>query len=769
MPQTVNDRWAAHKSLYNMYGPTEVTCGATTKQLLPGQPVTCGIPNPSVRLYILNDKQRLVPSGVIGEIYISGIQVSEGYVGRPLETARSFLPDSICRQLNSRMYKTGDYGYWNQNGDLVCMGRKDRQIKLRGFRLDLTDLEARMLKAAPDVKAIALVQRKDFLIAMVQPSSLDIAGFKAGIARLLPTQALPRHIIAADQFPLTSAGKVDHAAISNMKSSSGVQYKMPLSCPVLDSMIAIWREILGLASDVPIGSESDFVDLGGNSIQQMQLASKVAAKYGGPVSLQTVLEHSMLSDLAREVERADTRTKLPSGTGCVQDESELSLIETDWWYKYELRLGSSAFNVNFVSRVEKGVDLLELSSAWNTVLRRHRILSSRYRHYRRSGVRKFFSEIPPRVERVRSIDIWQEINRPFDLSVDYLITVHISADYMLVRISHIICDLTSLRTLLREVALVYAGATLPEISTTYAERSLLRTAIAPETLRFWSEYLADLPSEHIAVPRIQNRTSYGGASEVCKMSKELFHDMIRYVSNEKVTFHQLALAAVALALQHSSDILDIVLGAPFLGRETEDDRDTVGLFLQPLPIRIRYPPPPVRSRSKDFGTSDATPGTKHKSFVHSVQGSSQAALSHAIPWTRLLEHLKIQSDFPDNPLFAVMVTFHDDRQENSSPLPGCRTLYTWSEGAKFGLMTEFMATSQNTLLLRIEYDTKCFNSNDVACLQELIVAALKHLMAGLDLDKTRERLKEVKCGQSTSEELERCAEWEFFGVEMDKL
>ena len=122
-----------------------------------------------------------------------------------MEAAKVFVSDCNGRHSGKRMYKTGDHGYWNPDGDLVCLGRKDRQIKLRGFRIDVNDPEVRILKAISNANASAIIQRRDFLVAIVQPQSLDILAFKSTMTRVLPVHALPRHIVAVDEFPLTGA------------------------------------------------------------------------------------------------------------------------------------------------------------------------------------------------------------------------------------------------------------------------------------------------------------------------------------------------------------------------------------------------------------------------------------------------------------------------------------------------------------------------------------------------------------------------------------
>lgn len=208
---SVVEQWAPGRKLYNMYGPTEGTCGATITRLLPEQPVTIGRPNPTSRVYILSQSGRLMPRGAVGEIYTAGVQVSLGYLNLPQETTERFLPDSVCPNLGEKMYKTGDRGYWDEDGNVVCLGRNDRQIKLRGFRLDLDDLEARIANALPGVKAVALAKAQDRagLVAMVQPADLDPAALQAAVRARLPRQAVPSAMACVDSFPMTRAGKVD--------------------------------------------------------------------------------------------------------------------------------------------------------------------------------------------------------------------------------------------------------------------------------------------------------------------------------------------------------------------------------------------------------------------------------------------------------------------------------------------------------------------------------------------------------------------------------
>ncbi|RAL63968.1 hypothetical protein DID88_003156 [Monilinia fructigena] len=171
---------------------------------------------PLVYTFSRPKSQQLLPPGVIGEIYLAGVQVARGYIGMPQMSAERFLPDSICNRQGEMMYRTGDRGYFNRAGEVECLGRNDRQIKLRGFRLDLNDLEIRVAEAIPECSGIAICQKGDYLVAMVQPETLNISKVRAKVTKVLPVHAVPRIFMAVEKFPMTPAGKLDYKAITNM-------------------------------------------------------------------------------------------------------------------------------------------------------------------------------------------------------------------------------------------------------------------------------------------------------------------------------------------------------------------------------------------------------------------------------------------------------------------------------------------------------------------------------------------------------------------------
>ena len=249
-----------------MYGPTEGTYGASIKQLFPGKAVTIGTPNPTTRIYILNERQSLTPIGMVGEIYLAGIQISKGYLDLPVETENRFLPDAVLHN-GEQMYRTGDRGYWNEYGEIICLGRRDRQIKLRGFRLDMNDLEIRVMKAIPALEAVAIAPRGEQLCALVQPASVNIEDVRRRISEILPSYAIPQRIQAVEKFPTTAAGKIDYAAVGRKKFEATQTLIGAPRTSTEKAVASAFRTVLELEKDVAVNADSHFIELGGHSLR----------------------------------------------------------------------------------------------------------------------------------------------------------------------------------------------------------------------------------------------------------------------------------------------------------------------------------------------------------------------------------------------------------------------------------------------------------------------------------------------------------------------
>ncbi|RYP47123.1 hypothetical protein DL768_006766 [Monosporascus sp. mg162] len=255
----------------------------------------------------------------------------------------------------------------------------------------------------------------------------------------------------------------------------------------------------------------------------------------------------------------------------------------------------------------------------------------------------------------------------------------------------------------------------------------MEVEVQPSTkdFTFWHAYLSDHPRPNYSIGKWPRRSSYSGTSYIVRYSG------LRYIS-QAPPFHVIpegdcASGVTGSALQHRLEKIDIVLGAPHLGRNGDEAQDIVGLFLEYLAIRIRYPPLMVTA-------------TPVKDFLRTVQESSQDALAHAIPWHLLLESLNITPELPDPPLFDVVVSYHDDFGRIAMPGIEAKPVYAWTEGAKFKLMVEFVVATDASLLMRLEYSDECFDTRSIAILGRSIVTALDLIVDGISHEVIKRRL-----------------------------
>lgn len=746
VPQYVNDLWSKHVNMYNMYGPTEATCGATIQKLSPGRKVTIGPPNPTTRIYILDRNQQLVPPGVIGEIYCAGVQVARGYVGRPELTAEKFLPDTIEKRPGEMMYRTGDRGFFNHDGEVECLGRNDRQIKLRGYRTDLNDIEMRVAQGIPECTAVAICQKDDYLVAMIQPETLDMSDVRARVMKTVPIHAVPRIIRAVEKFPFTPAGKIDYKKIAEVCTSAApVAASTKLS--VTESQIAqVWRDLLALPETDKISTDSNFAELGGHSVLQLRLASKLSHVYKQNIPMAKIIGASTLAEMAKIVDEIKGTSKSDASSGLQPlGLNNVAPIEADWVQKYEIKRGTSAFNVTFAAAIDpEKIDVDHLAASWNAVLARHPIFRSRYHPDEKKphGVGRLLSRYCPQVVRLDddNFDLWREVNRPFHLDRQNPIRVFITDSTILATMSHIIADLTSLQVVLKEVMQLYNEEALPRVQHKYADTTQWASPITDAQKQWWQTYLQDSDAAQNYVSRLPKRSAYDGVTRLTQLPKPLAKRLLKYSTENKVTLHQMALGATALALQTDSENTDMVLGGPYFNRGA-DDVETVGLFLEPIPIRIQH------SASKG-------------SFLSAVQSASQSAIANAIPWHEILKATgKSEAVYPNQALTDIMVTFHDDRTSPKLPIEGLEPLVTYTKGSKFTLLVEFCAVSEDVVLLRLEYDNTLISDAEIHRIWSLLEEALESMVAGKSYTEIKERLRSVE----VAEKAEGSAPESYFG------
>jgi amino acid adenylation domain-containing protein len=308
LPRSIAEELLARsEEVWDLYGPTETTILSAGSRVRPGIPL--GLRNiiDNTTLYLLDRDLMPVPVGVPGELYIGGMGLARGYLGRAALTAERFLPNPFHETPGERMYRTGDLMRYREDGNLEFLGRSDHQVKLRGFRIELGEIEA-VLARHPAVRQVAVLAREDtpgnkYLVAYVAPdgsSSPAIADLRDYLRQSLPEYMVPSAFVTLHEFPRNSNGKFDRSALpppNQQRSESLPRYMAPRSA--LESiLVEIWAEVLG--SD-QVGTHDDFFELGGHSLLATQVIARIATALGVELPVRLVFEAPTIAGLAQRI------------------------------------------------------------------------------------------------------------------------------------------------------------------------------------------------------------------------------------------------------------------------------------------------------------------------------------------------------------------------------------------------------------------------------------------------------------------------------------
>jgi non-ribosomal peptide synthase protein (TIGR01720 family) len=391
-------RWAPGRRMFNGYGPTEATVWVTSTAAL-SEPVAPPIGRPvrNTRAYVLDEALRLAAVGVPGELYVAGVQLARGYLERPALTAERFVADPFGVP-GTRMYRTGDLVKWRADGQLEFLGRVDRQVKVRGFRIEPGEIE-NVLAAHPAVAQAAVVVREDRpgdkrIVAYVVPAGEDTPGdggavpaveaasvqdgdtvvcaggarvdtgeLRAHLAGRLPDYMVPAAFVCLDALPLTANSKLDLAALPAPDFTARAEVVAPPRTPREEILCRIFAEVLGLPR---AGVTSSFFELGGDSILSLQLISRARA-HGLALTARDVFRHQTVEALAAHA--ADVPDAV-AAADAVDAVGPLPPTPIMHWLR-ELDAPVDGFNQSIVLRTPADLDLPGLTGAVQALLDRH--------------------------------------------------------------------------------------------------------------------------------------------------------------------------------------------------------------------------------------------------------------------------------------------------------------------------------------------------------------------------------------------------------------
>lgn len=674
--------------LVNHYGPTENAVVATAGII--GQqpddvirPPALGKPIANNQIYVLDRQLRPVPQGVIGELYIGGRSLARGYRGRADSTAERFSPNpfggSSTVSAGTRLYRTGDLVRYRADGALEFVGRADQQVKIRGHRIELAEIEQALL-AHPAVRECAVVlphttageaRLNAFWVAQTPANaSLDALTLRRFLRDKLPDFMLPADFRRLDALPLTSHGKLDRRALSAIISTSGhhAGQSGPPRNPVEAIIAHIWEEVLRVES---VGAGDDFFALGGHSLLATQIVSRLRDAFGVELPLRELFLSPTVAGVAEKVAalRQGELSAPPLSAQPRPGEFPLSFAQQRLWFVQRLAPNSSSNNIATAVRIKGALDTAAMEQSLREIIRRHEVLRTVFPE-REGQPQQLILPISSVTCRLPVVDLQelaetqreaearrravQEAQQPFDLAVGPLLrTTLLRLDerehVLLLSMHHIISDGWSFGILIRELTALYRAYTkqlpspLPELPLQYADfaawqRRWLQAEALERQLAYWRKQLQGVPVLELPTdrprPPIQR---FNGATYSFLVEPETLTALQSLSRRESVTLFIVLLAAFKTLLHQKTQQDDIVLGADIANRNRTETEGLIGFFVNMLVLRTNLAGDP------DFGT-----------LLRRVREVALDAYAHQdAPFEKLVEALHAPRDLSRNPLFQI--------------------------------------------------------------------------------------------------------------------
>ncbi|PHM74457.1 non-ribosomal peptide synthetase [Xenorhabdus kozodoii] len=739
-------------TLFNAYGPTEITVCAThwrcpsnyTEALAP-----IGRPTANSRIYLLDDDGQPVPLGAVGEMYIGGAGVTRGYLNLPDLTNERFLADPFSAAMDARMYRTGDLARYLPDGNLVFVGRNDQQVKIRGFRIEPGEIEARLTEypAVREAWVLALGdgQEKRLIAYIVAEDDNGLpTRLREHLSAILPDYMVPAAFVRLDAFPLTPNGKLDRRALPVPEQNAFARqvYAAPQGETEI-ALAAIWRELLGIEQ---ISRYDNFFALGGHSLLAVRVMNRIAA-FGVELPLVALFTSPSLAAFAERInaQRHAGREKLSEMIPVSRDSAlPLSFAQQRLWFLAQFDGVSDTYHIPLVLHLRGQLNIAAWQQALDRLFARHEALRSVFIMVdgqpqvtllpAESGLPLKYDdlrnepEIDEQLERLRV----QETETPFDLTRGPLIRGTLiqrgDEDYLfLLTQHHIVSDGWSLGILRSELSALYSACLhqqpdpLLSLVIQYPDYAAWqRKVFAGDGLREQSDYwcrtlsdapvLLELPTDR---PR-PSRQSFTGGRIPVQIDATLVQALKQLGQQHGTTLFMTLLTAWAALLSRLSGQDDLVIGIPSANRNRREIEPLIGFFVNTLALRIDL-----------SGTPDMV------TLLRRVRQTTLDAQGHQdLPFEQVVERVQPPRRPEHTPLFQVMFAWQESDTE-AWQLPGLAVtpVVQGYDIAKFDLQLE-LTERAGEVVGELNYSSALFDpatmERQVGYLQALLRAMVSY-------------------------------------------
>ncbi|HEY0019275.1 MAG TPA: amino acid adenylation domain-containing protein [Longimicrobium sp.] len=725
-------------NVVNYYGSTEtqravsyheVDAAAEPKEVIP-----LGRGLPGVQLLVRSASGAVAGIGEVGEIWMRSPHLAAGYLNDPALAAERFLVNPWTGDPRDRLYRTGDLGRYRPDGEVEPLGRADQQVKVRGFRVELGEVES-ALAAHPAVREAAVLARDAaggdrrlvaWWVSASETAEVDGPALRAHLRALLPEFMIPAAYVRLERLPLTQNGKLDRRALPEPEpaAADGAVPTAPRT-PAEELVAGLWAEVLRTER---VGIHDDFFALGGHSLLATRLLARVQDAFGVALPLRALFEGPTVAQLAQRVDalRRDGAPALPPVVRVPRDgELPLSFSQERLWFLDRLEGGGAFYNLPLSLRMTGTLDVAALERALGEIVRRHESLRTTFREPGResgggpvqviapfAGFALAADDLGGLVDDEREAEVARRAAgfaaRPFDLAAGPLFRARLlrladDQHVLLTCMHHAVSDGWSLGVILRELSALYAAylrggeSPLPELPVQYADfaawqRAQLRGEALDRQLAWWKAQLAgaptllELPTDH---PRPAVQT-HRGARETVHLSPTLLARLQALGGGAGATLYMVLLG-------RSAGSEDVVVGSPIAGRTRREVEELVGFFANTLALRT------------DLG-GDPT----FREVLRRVREMTLGAYEHQeVPFEKLVAELAPERSMSHAPLFQVsFALLNADR--SGGELPGLRVEGLGADmgSAKFDLALS-LAADERGIYGAMEYATDLFEARTI--------------------------------------------------------
>jgi len=669
LPETAR-QWGAHHRFVNGYGPTETTICATLHTSVGAEDtrVPIGRPIAGYHVVILDGERNPVPPGTVGEICIGGPGVARGYLGQPGLTAERFTPDPA----GGRLYRSGDLGRVLTDGTIEFLGRADDQVKVRGARIELSQVEG-ALAALPGVRdALAVVDRRGeprllgYAIAAAESEEL-----RAALARTLPAYLVPEQVVVVDDWPLTMSGKVDRAALP-LPGRAVREADAPRDDTEAE-VVHVAAELLGVER---VGVHDNLFELGGTSLFATQLVARLRSRLGVEVPLRTVLTRGTAAGIAAGIAgEATDRGPRPGAA------PEPSSGQRRVWLMHGLSPDARAYHSQSVFRLAGELSLESLEASLTGMVRAHDVLRSRF--FEVDGELACVVDEPgPVALEVRDLSASEDqaaavgaavrelLGAPFDLAHEppyrwALLRLGAEEHVFVCVEHHLVHDGWSFHVFVRELLngysehLAHGKIDRPAPSVGYYDyarwqREWLESEEATQQRAFWHAELAGAETV-LRLPRRMGAptTGFRGRAPRLEIDGELTRRLRDLAERENVSLFTTLLAAFFVLLHHSTGSRDLLVGSAVANRRWQQTEDVLGMFVNTVVFRGRFGGDPTFAE-----------------FLRRIHERSMAVYAHQeLPYDLIFGESPAGHGDGARPLVQAMFNFHDSPLGPLRPTP----------------------------------------------------------------------------------------------------